>query len=801
MKVSLRWLRSLAPELDDSPQRLAERLALLGAPVEEWRELGGELEGVVVARVRGVRRHPNADRLSLCEVEAGAGEPLQVVCGAPNVRPGALYPFAPVGAALPGGVKVRAAKIRGETSEGMLCSARELGLGRDHAGILELNGGLQPGESLAPAIGLDDVRLEVEITANRGDLLCHYGIAREVAPGGESGLRLPAFPGGEALAGSAQIQRAAGEGSAAGVPVRIEDPDGCSRYLAAVILGVRVAPSPGWLSGRLRAIGLRPINSVVDATNYVLHELGQPLHAFDLDRLAGPGVLVRRARKDDVLVTLDGVERALDASTLVIADRERPVAVAGVMGGEESEVTEGTENVLLECALFNAKTVRGARRALELDTDASHRFERGVDPEGLERAARRALALILEVAGGEVEGVVDLQPRRSRPALVRLRPARVAHLLGVKISEEEVKGLLEPLGFQLEGRSDQAVEVRVPGHRRGDVTREQDLIEEVARRRGYDSFPDELRPFRPSTVPEDRLGQSEDLLRDLLVGRGFLEQRSAPLVPGPEGDVPLLNPLSEPESRLRRALSPGLAHRVEYNFARGARDVRLFEIGTVFAPAPAPDTQPGEETRLAALFTGRRRPPHWTGEPGPFEVWDAKELLERLAALLHPGARVEQGGCPPPLEPSGGFRLLAAGGELVGWGGFLLPTALDAPPWADPVWAIEVRLPAAGHPGAERRVCPLPVYPVVERDLALLVPAEVPAAEVKEALSEASGEQLESVRLFDLYAGEGVSAGERSLAWRLTFRAPDRTLTDGEVDAAVERVTEALRERWGVRRR
>ncbi|MFW6079895.1 MAG: phenylalanine--tRNA ligase subunit beta, partial [Gemmatimonadota bacterium] len=516
MNISYRWLRSLAPELSDSPDRIADRLAMYGAPVEEVRRVGEALGDLVIGRVARVREHPNADRLSLCDVDAGGEDLLQVVCGAPNVREGAFYPFIPVGGTLPGGVAIRKAKIRGETSRGMLCSERELGLGRDHTGILELRGEYSPGERYVDAVGLDDVRLTIEVTPNRPDLLSHLGVARELAPGGEAGVRLPAFPGDRAApsaetAGRLAIERAERQGAAGGVAVRLEDPRGCPRYIGAVIRGVEVGPSPEWLASRLRAVGLAPINNVVDATNYVVHELGQPLHAFDLDRLAGGEVVVRRAEAGEAIVTLDGERRTLGEDMVVIADGEKPQAVAGVMGGEESEVGNETRDIFLECALFDPKSVRRTRRALGLATDASHRFERGVDPDGPERAVRRVVSLILTVAGGEPEGgAVDLCPEPEEAPVVALRPARASLLLGDHFDADAVVGHLEPLGFEPVGRDDEAVRFRVPGHRRHDVAREADLIEEVARRHGYDRFADELRPFRPSAVPEDPLMRLED---------------------------------------------------------------------------------------------------------------------------------------------------------------------------------------------------------------------------------------------------------------------------------------------------
>jgi len=490
---------------------------------------------------------------------------------------------------------------------------------------------------------------------------------------------------------------------------------------------------------------------------------------------------------------------------LVIADAERPVAVAGVMGGEETEVRESTRNIFLECALFDPRVVRRTARALALSTDASYRFERGADPEGLERAARRALALIAALAGGTVDPAgVDIHPEPAPAPVVPLRPARVARVLGTPFGPDALAALLEPLGFRIVEQSAEALQVRIPGHRVHDVRREIDLIEEVARRHGYDAFPAELGPFRPSAVPDDPLPALEGRLRQLFLARGFLEARSSPLASEGEGDVPLLNPLSAAESRLRRALVPGLLHRVEHNFARGVRHVRLFEIGTVFAPAPTPAEPPLESTRLAAAFCGARHPPHWSGEAPAFDLWDLKGLLAELAAALGLDETAVEPApdAPAPVYASGlAFLLRGPDGAVLGAGGRVAPHAIDAPAWADPVWALEVELRPALVGREPPTFQPLPAFPAIERDLALLVPDELPAARVEAVAREAAGPLLEAIAPFDLYRGRGIPAGTRSIAYRLRIRAPDRTLTDAEADAVVARVLRRLREELHVERR
>jgi phenylalanyl-tRNA synthetase beta chain len=794
MNISYRWLRELIPGLPREPRQVADRLAMLGAPVDEVVDLGGPLRDIVVARVEHSERHPNADRLSLCTVNAGTGYTLQVVCGAPNVKAGAYYPFAPVGASLPEGISIRRAKIRGVESQGMLCSARELGLGRDHEGILELHGELVPGRSFIESVGLDDARLLVDVTPNRPDLLSHLGVAREIAAA--EGLRAQLHPLPGAHAPDFDVADATA-GAAGGIRLSIEDGELCPRYYGLIIRGVTPGPSPEWLASRLRAIGARPISNIVDATNYVLHELGQPLHAFDLDRL-GDQVVVRRARAGERITTLDGVDRMLTTEMLVIADASRPVAVAGVMGGADTEVHDDTRDLLIECALFDPAAVRAGRRGLGLNTDASYRFERGVDPEGMLRALRRVAELITAVAGGATEGVAAAAgPGLTAPPDIRLRPARVQQVLGVAFDAAAIGELLRPLDFDVSDAGDGALRVSVPGHRRYDVSREEDLIEEIARRHGYDAFPDELRAFRPGTVPSHPLFALEDRLRTHLVGRGFLEARTAAFAPESEGDVTLLHPLAATESRLRRALLPGLLRRVEYNFDRGARSIRLFEIGTAFAAA-APGELPRETTRVALAFTGPRRPPHWSEPDVPFDAWDMKAMAGELAQLL--GLHLDERAEHPQLDAGASFRLVQDGtGELLGMAGLVRVGAVDAPAWAGDVWGIEVELRTGAQPSLHARE--LPAHPATERDLALLVPQDLPAGTVVATIREAAGPLLEYAGPFDVYSGRGVPERMRSIAVRLRFRASDRTLTDAEVDARVRNVLQRLNDEFGIQQR
>ena len=800
MKVSYRWVRDLAPGLELAPGEAAELLARRGAPVEEAVELGAELAEVVVGRVIEAGPHPGADRLTLCQVLGPSG-PVPVVCGAPNVRVGGHYPFAPVGSTIPGGHEIGRRKIRGVFSEGMLCSERELGIGDADAEIMLLEGEFAPGEPLAPALGLDDTRLDIEVTPNRGDLLSHRGVARELHPRGERALRLPAIPGSAGLEEIATTRGTRGRESA-GVSVAIEDPELCPRYMAVVVRGVEVEASPRWLADRLRAAGARPICNVVDAANYVMLEIGQPLHAFDLSAISGQAVTAGPARPGESIVTLDGDARRLEEGTLVIRDAARPVAVAGVIGGRDSQVTASTADVLLECALFGPAGVRKTRRELGLSTDASYRFERGVDPALTETAIRRAAALVVAVAGGKVDGeIVDVNPIPWRPPVVAVRPSRVRRVLGVDFAPARIKELLGPLGYGVERRGPDDLAVSVPGHRSYDTLREIDLVEELARTHGYDAFPDELSRFLPGTVPDHPLFRLEDSLGAALRAEGFSEARTPALGPPEHGDVALRNPMSREESVLRRDRLPGLLGHLERNLARGVRDVRLFEIGTAFAAAADADSPPDETTRVAVAMTGRAAPPHWSREAETFDLFDAARVLELIGREAHEAARLQpapSASVPAPYLPGRCYALISGEGTALGWGGEVDPLALDLPRWAGTVVGAEVALPESPAPRPDVVARAVPAHPASERDFAFALPADVAAGEVIAAARRGAGELLEALEVFDLYEGGDLPEGTRSLAMRLRFRSLDRTLTEGEVRGASRRVLGRVREETGV---
>lgn len=843
MLISHDWLRAhVAHSL--SPEALAELITAHIATVDRMEQLRTDLAPIVVARVLEAQHHPNSDHLWVTKVDDGTGEPLDVVCGAPNVIAGALYPFARVGTVMPtgnkGGILIEKRKIRGATSNGMLCSARELGLGEDHDGILALDVDAAPGTPLLAVLPLGDVQFDIDVLPNRPDLLSHVGMAREIAAltghaahdpaeifssGASNGATTfnAAVAGRVPLAGGTPAH-GEGEAESGGVRVRIDDHEGCPRYMGLVIRGVTVGASPPWLVRRLESIGLRSISNIVDVTNYVLHGYGQPMHAFDVAQIAKSTVIVRRAENGEKLVTLDGVERTLDDRMTVIADADRAIAIAGVMGGRDSEVRETTTDIFLEVAYFSPRNTRVTRRALQLSTDASYRFERGIDPTLAPRALSLAAELITSIAGGRVDGMaidVGAVPNAQAPILVR--PKRVSQLLGDTVDGAEITRLLTSIGFGVTSASatsataaaeDETALLVSPPRWRIDVAREADLVEEVARLRGYDRLSDTLTAFRPGTVPDHPYQVISRRVRDALVGAGLLEVRPLPFVKGSdETHVRVQNPLADDEPHLRTSILETLRQRAEYNLSRMQGNLRLFEIGSVFSPREG--GLPVEKARVGALVMGMRRPPHFTDSAKEvIDVWDAKTLGERIATLVYPGrAVVLEGGDGAPTL----WRVLVDGGEV----GTVERLTLDKPVWAADAYGVEITIGrlsnapvategahkySASSAARERRGSmatyrALPTTPPAEFDLALLVPNEKSAGDVERVIRRAAGDLLESLELFDEFRGASIGEGVRSLAWRLTFRDPTRTLRDKEVDGRRQKIVRALESELGVRPR
>jgi phenylalanyl-tRNA synthetase beta chain len=815
MNASVEWLNAFL----DAPRTARELRDLLTAhtaTVEEMIALRADLAPIVIARVVEERAHPDSDHLHLTKVDMGTGELLDVVCGAPNVAAGKLYPFAPTGTVMPGGLKIEKRKIRGHTSNGMLCSARELGLGQEHEGILELALDAAPGTPLLQAMPLGDTRLVVDVLPNRPDLLSHLGLAREVAAITGASLDLPDI-GVESIEIPApkRFRRA---GNAGGIVLHLEDATLASRYMGIVVRGVRVGPSPQWLVDRLAAVGSRSINNVVDATNYVLHELGQPTHAFDLGKfdleteLPQKTVVVRSAKAGEILVTLDGVTRELSPEMTVIADATRPVGLAGVMGGADTEVGPETVDIFIESANFAPLRTRRTRRLAGLSTDASYRFERGVDVALAPRALDRVARLVIALAGGRVESApVDLYAGDAPPQPLVLRTQRMQRVLGVPLHAEHAASLLRSVGC-IADVEEAGTSVRcIAPTWRLDLVSEIDLIEEIARLNGYERLPDEIRPYRPGTSSDAPLWITSARLRAVLSAAGLLEARPIPFVNGSNDHVRLRNPLAENEAHLRRTLLESLARRAEYNLTHMQGNVRLYEIGSAFTPG---DPLPDETVRVAFLLMGERDPLHFAGPASTaYDAWDAKGLAEQTARTAFPLASIA---VEPAAQLSDVLWQITVDGSVRGE---VRQLTLDAPIWAKPAFGVEIVLGAMSNgdvapPGEHahgateepsvrtpRPYRALPSTPASEFDLALLLPHGVAAAQVESTIREAAGDLLERIELFDLYEGAGVDAGYRSVAWRLTLRHPERTLRDKEIEGRRSKILAALQQELNVRQR
>lgn len=802
MNASYEWLRTFLP-FTLTPTELRDLLTSRCATVEDVVPLREDLRDIVVGRVVEAVRHPNSDHLWLTKVDAGTGTLIGVVCGAANVAVNTLYPFAPVGSVLPGGLRIEKRKIRGETSEGMLCSAKELGLGQDHEGIMALTVAAAPGTRFLDAMPIGDTRLVIDVLPNRPDLLSHEGLAREIAAATGGTVTRPEIAEQKPFVIRTHTVKAT-SGKVGDVTVRLEDGDGCQRYAGAVITGLKVGPSPAWLARRLEAAGSRSINNVVDATNYMLLGFGQPMHAFDLEKLARDTVVVRKTRGQELIKTLDGVDRTLPPGAVVIGDAERAQAIAGIIGGSGSEVTDDTTEIFLEVAAFDPARIRATRRSLGISTDASYRFERGVDVDAIPGLVDYAVRLILSVAGGIPHGSpIDLYPLPKRPLPISLRLPRVAKLLGEPVESAEVERNLRSVGFRIAPEAKDVLKISPPSWRH-DVKGEVDLAEEVARLRGYDTFSSELRPFRASAVPDSPLVAVIKRVEEALVATGLLEVRPMPFVSSGKGaTVRVTNPLAEDEAYLRGDLLTTLVARAEHNLAHMQGNVRLFEIGTAFFAGESPANLPGpkkaalprEEMHVASLVMGQRSPTHFTRAVQPsYDEWDIKFIAETAAAAAFPGA-------PVKMVPGSGEVLwdISVNGDKVGVARRL---KLDAPVWARPAFGLEINLQAIEQTAVRNKSYrPIPVTPRVQVDLALVAPTSVTAAQMDELIRREAGELLESLTLFDEFVGQGIPEGSRSLAWALTFRHPERTLKDKEVQGRTETIVKALEGELGVRQR
>jgi phenylalanyl-tRNA synthetase beta chain len=783
MKIVLSWLREFAPT-DLGAEDLAELMTQRGVKVEEVLRPWEGLDGVVVARVIDVADHPNSERLCVARVDDGTGE--QVVCaGVRNFVAGDLVPWAKPGARVPVLSEPLAPRtLRGVVSNGMLCSPQELRIADVHTGILTLNDeGLEVGADLKAALGLDDAVFDIEVEPNRPDFLNVLGVAREVAAATGVPLIEPEL-----------LLQESEEAASSVVTVRSEAYAGCPDYLARVILGVdATGHSPLRVQARLTASGMRPVSNVVDATNYAMLELGQPLHAFDIDRLSGPGIVVRYANEGERLTTLDDAERALTAEDLLICDTESPVAIAGVMGGTTSEVSERTRGIVLESAYFTRTGILRTARRLRLDTEASHRFERGTDPEGLDRGAVRCAALIVAWAGGRVlRGVArDGGPPARR--WVSMRPSRATQLLGYGVDADDAAAVFDRLGLEHREEADR-IEVEVPGYR-VDIDREVDLIEEVARMQGYDRIGSSVPSAgRAGGVPAGYAFRAR--VRDALVRAGlrevsllsFASAQDLALTGDTDG-IAVANPMAAEEGFLRTRLTPGLLRALAENQRRGSETVAIFEIGTVFRAG-----DPVQERPKVALLLNGPAGRGWASDGRRLDVLDAKGVLEALMAEV--GVTGWSLGAPVggPFHPGRSATVLIAG-ERAGVLGELHPRTAARLELEGRVAVAELEVDALmAATRKEFAFRDVPRLPPVRRDLAFIVPEQAPAGHVQAALEDAAGELLSACELFDVFRGEPLPADTKSLAFALEFRAPDRTLTGEEIDPVVARIVARLRE-------
>ena len=823
MNVTLNWLKNYI-DFEFSPSELADRLTMLGIEVESIKQLGAELEGVVVGSVTSIQPHPNADKLVLCQVDIGETEELQIVCGAPNAREGMLAPVATIGATLPIGLTIKRAKLRGEVSLGMLCSEKELGLSEDAAGLMELPTDTPLGTSLSEALGLDDVVFELEITPNRPDCLSLIGVAREIRAETGNALKLPQVDFNEDETDIREM-----------TSVTIEAPDLCPRYAARVIRGVKVGQSPAWLQHQLESVGVGVINNIVDITNFVLMEYGQPLHAFDYHKLTENRIVVRRATAGENLTTLDEIARELTPDMLVIADAEKPVALAGIMGGYDSEITETTCDVLLESAYFNPSSIRATTKALGISTEASYRFERGADPGVVLAALDRAAQLIAELAGGSIcKGIVDVYPGQQPLRRIQLRPERVNFILGTALEAAEMVQILRHLGFDIEEsrpevaptgtKKDRDPEV-APTEKsvfqvtaptfRSDITREIDLIEEIARVYGYDNIPTTLpKGDIPVPVPNPST-EVRKHIKYFLLAAGMMEAINYSFcdpncfdkirftADNPLRDaLKLRNPLSPEMSVLRTTLIPSLLENAQHNRNHQIDTIALFEIGNVFIQdggSSRSDLRIAtlEPERVTGILAGQIGDGVYSNPYREPDFYDIKGLVEGILEVCGIVDYTLQKTDAPTFHSGRNAAVLLDDRQL-GTFGEAHPEVLENYDLPYKAYLFDFDMEALVDAAIfAKRFEPIPVYPKVERDLAIVVDKELLSDIPTGLIYATGGELVESVRLFDVYEGEQVPEGKKSLAYAITYHSATETLTDKAVNALHDKVVKRLNQELG----
>lgn len=799
MLVSLNWLRDyLDAELPPAVE-MAERLTMAGLEVDSLKEVAPAFSGVRVAVIRSLKPHPTANHLLLCDVSTGDAD-YPIVCGAHNIKIGDAVPLALVGASLPGGIVIRSSKIRGELSEGMLCSESELGIGDDTTGIMILPVGTTSGRELTEVFNLRDTVFDISVTPNRSDCLSIVGIAREWAAIAGKGLR---YPPAEVRENEEDIRKI--------TAVSILDPDLCPRYTARIITNIRIGPSPLWIRQRLEAIGLRPINNIVDVTNFVMMELGQPLHAFDFRFLEKGKIVVRRSLEGERFTSLDGKERTLHAGTLMICDGVKPVAIGGVMGGLNSEVKEDTEMILLESAYFNPVSIRKTSRELGMGTDAAYRFERGIDPEGVIRALNRAARLMAELSGGTVcKGVIDQYPQKIPTAQrIPLRVSRIRSILGTAVPEGEMVQILRRLEMAVDSAG--AGEYKVtPPTCRVDITREIDCIEEIARLYGYDKVPVTLPGVSAMAGHREKNLMVEDRLREIMTGSGYTEVINYSFIPASavehlglgEADerrnqVTIRNPLTEEQAVMRTSMTYSLLMNARRNADIGRSDLRIFELGRTFASRGA-GIQPLEQNRLGCLITGLRYEDLWHSQGAHADFYDLKGCIENMLAVLRIPSPVFRAGVHDPVLHPGKSCGIFCGDNMIGCMGEVHPEVMIRMELSGRVMLCEMNLDLmSAFFSTNVSFHSIPRFPSSSRDVAFLIPGELEAGTMLCLATDSHEELLEKVRIFDVYEGKHIPPGMKSLGLRFSYRSPDGTLTDDEVNEVHGRITRMIIETTG----
>lgn len=790
MKISYNWLKELV-DFDWTPEQLADKLTMSGLETESILPMVEGLDKIVVGKVEKTEKHPSSDKLSVCLVNVGSKK-LQIVCGAPNVQTGQFVPVALVGAILPDGMQIKSDEIKKVKSEGMLCSEKELGLGEEKDGIMVLENGLQAGISLKTALGLDDWILDVDLTPNRPDCLSMLGIAREISALTGSPIRKPKI---EIIESSEQISSY--------VRIEIEDKIACPRYTARIVKSVNIAPSPFWLKRKLLAVGIRPINNVVDIGNLVMMELGHPLHAFDYALFSTKKIAVKKAKENERFITLDGVERKLNQDVLLITDGKNGVAIAGIMGGMESEISSYTKDVLIESAYFDPRTIRRGRMKLGISTESSYRFERGADPNITEMAVNRAASLIKQIAGGEIlKGVADTYPNPIIPLKLDLRPKRVNQILSISLSAQEMSKILNSLDLKTKDKGN-SLEVEAPTFR-PDLTREIDLIEEIARIYGYDKIgiaSNAGGSLLTEIIVEEKLQRK---VKNLLIGKGFFEIVTNNLVHpkllnkiNPEYEpLALRNPLSEEMSVLATSLAYGMLSIIAHNKNHKQNDLKLFELGKIILPKEK-DKLPLEKQSLCLALSGKRKPMQW-GESHKDEVdfFDLKGIIEEIFESIGVAKLEVSPNKKSLFEPDCSLSFLA-NRELIGFCGEISKEILDDFDIKDKVFLAELdfELLAKLTP-FEISYVALPKFPDSKRDLAILVDQDVLSQEVEKTIREVGKELVDEVALFDVYQGKQIPKEKKSLAYSISYRLPERTLTDKEIETAHQNIINQLKKEF-----